>query len=343
MLLITEADQYMGYAIASHLGRIPHLRSSMRLLCKNKKVCLNFQNKGMDVCVVDYTHPHHISVALRGVDHIIIAVGYDADRVAMAKNLIQMANQSGIQSITLISHVGAVSSLQQHPTLQHYGDIEQMVVDSDCPWTILRAEWVHQYFHLWAPLVEKHGCVPLPITEDAELCPIDITDICKVIEHLVVEEKNEQGAGKLQWKAELDEQHHGQIYTLTGSQPTNPKALVQMLAQATGYKKMEYRGTRPMDLAYYLQDLKHDIWFDARLKQENARIYQDDLLGFNYRSKVLVAPTNTQIQTMIEYFDWVKTTSSSIIVPHAPMITSLPCRPLRKFFQENANLFKPRV
>ncbi|KAI8074965.1 hypothetical protein BC940DRAFT_314661 [Gongronella butleri] len=334
MLLITEADQYMGYALASHLGRQAGVRSQIRLLCKNKKVCMNFEHKGMDVHVVDYSHPHHLSVAMRGIDHLIMAVGYEDDRVEMAKYLCQMAEQSGVRSIILISHVGAVS--QAHASLKQYGDIEELVMNTSCQWTILRPDFIYQSFHLLAPYVEKHRHLALPMPDEAEMCPIDVSDVCKVVEHLLM-------MGGPKFKDQLDDSHVGQVYTLTGSQSVNPKLLVNMLSQATGYNKLEYKWTRSMDLVYYLQDLQRDIWFDARLKQEVAQIYRDSLETFDYRSKVLAAPTSTQIQTMIDYFDWVASTSSSICVPHAPMITSLPCRPLRKFFQENANTFKPRV
>ncbi|KAI8097279.1 uncharacterized protein BX664DRAFT_383583 [Halteromyces radiatus] len=335
MLLITEADQYMGYAIASHLGRYPALRSKIRLLCKNKTICLNFEHKGMDVHCVDYNHPHHLSLALRGVDHIILAVGHDDTRVSMAKHLIQTAVQSGIKSILLVSHVGAAS--HTHETLQQYADIERLVIDTDCQWTILRPDWLNQNFHLWAPYIEKHRHLPLPIPDDTEMCPIDMKDICKVIEQLILDKSNKN------WKSELDDLHNGQVYTLTGSQVVNPKELVQMLSQATGYTKMEYKPTRPMDLAYYFNELKRDIWFDARIKHEKAQIYRDDLLAYDYCSKAFGAPSAIHIQTMLEYFDWIQKTASSICVPHAPMITSLPCRSLRKFFSENANTFKPRV
>ncbi|CAO3593911.1 unnamed protein product [Absidia cylindrospora] len=340
MLLITETDQYMGYAIACHLGRFAALRSNIRLMCQTKKTCLNFEKKGMDVQVVDYTHPHHLSLALRGVDHIILAIGHDHNRVDMAKRLIQMAVQSGIQSIIVISHVGAVSPY--HDSLKQYAEIEQLVIDTECQWTILRPDWVNQNFHLWAPFIEKHRHLPLPVPDDAEMCPIDITDICKVVEQLVTQQLGGMEEART-WKSALNDEHDGQVYTLTGSQMASPKAMVQMLSQATGYTKMEYKRTRPMDLAYYFEELKRDIWFDARLKQENAQIYHDDFTTFNYRSKAFAAPSRTQIQTMLDYFDWIHKTSSSIVVPHAPMITSLPCRPLRKFFQENANTFKPRV
>ncbi|CAO3651461.1 hypothetical protein BJ944DRAFT_271058 [Cunninghamella echinulata] len=341
MLLITEADQYLGYSIASHLARYTFLRNKIRLLCKNKKACINFEKKGMDVRMVDYTHPHHLSLAMRGVDYMILAVGHDNNRVQISKHLCQMAVQSGVKSIILLSHVGAVSHL--HESLKQYAEIEEAVINTDCQWTILRPDWIHQNFHLWASFVEKNRYLPLPISEEVEFCPIDITDICKVIEHLIVNHHHENTDGQKEFKQQLEDYHVGQIYTLTGSQIVQPKSLVQMLSQATGYTKLEYKWTRPMDLAYYLQDLKRDIWFDARLKQENAQIYRDEFDAFDYRSKAYSAPTATQIQTFLDYFDWIQNTSSSICVSHAPMITSLPCRPLRKFFQENANTFKPRV
>ncbi|KAF7729237.1 hypothetical protein EC973_004767 [Apophysomyces ossiformis] len=324
----------MGYAIASHLARYEHLRRQIRLLCQNKATCLNFAKKGIDVHQIDYTHPHQLSVAMRGVDQLILAVGHEKDRVLYAEHLCDMAAKSGIQSIICISHVGAVSD--SHESLQQYALIEDFVINSDLQWTILRPDWVHQQFHLWAPYVEKYRRWPLPMPDNAEICPIDISDVCKVVEELVLDTSSKTLRA-------LDDYHVDQVYTLTGPQAVTGKQLVDLLTKATGFQKFEYQLTRAMDLGYYLHDLKKDIWFDARIKQENAQIYRDTLDGYAYRSKSFGPPTATQIQTYLDYFDWVTKTASSICVPHASLITSLPSRPIRKFFQENANSFKPRV
>jgi hypothetical protein len=50
-----------------------------------------------------------------------------------------------------------------------------------------------------------------------------------------------------------------------------------------------------------------------------------------------------QIQTYLDYFDWVQQTSGSICVPHTTMLVNSSCESIQKFFKENANSFKPRV
>lgn len=136
MLLITNVDQYMGYAITSHLAQYKELRPQLRVLCSSKSRCHGFSNAGIDVREVDYSHPNQLSLALRGVDHIVLAIGNENKRVEHAKHICTVAAQSGVTSIICISHVGAVS--QHHPSLQDFHQIEQQVMQSTCQYTILR-------------------------------------------------------------------------------------------------------------------------------------------------------------------------------------------------------------
>ncbi|KAI8094829.1 uncharacterized protein B0P05DRAFT_523574 [Gilbertella persicaria] len=329
MLLITGADQYIGYAITSHLAEHQALRSQLRVLCQNKSRCHGFAKAGMDVRQIDYLHPHQLSLAMRGVDHVILAIGNELNRVDHAKSICAVAAQSGVSSIICISHVGASS---KYASLQDYGQIESAVLHSGCPHTILRLDFVQQYFHLWSNYAEKHRQVLLPLSEDMEICPVAISDVCKVIESLLVQDGQTKP---------LDDAHDGQVYTLTGPQ-INGKQLVEYLSSSTGYAHFKYRHGRPMDLSYYLSGLSKDIWFDARLKQEMSHMYHDTFDRKAYKDKAYATPTDKQIQTYLDYFDWVQT-SGSICVPHTSMLTKSPCEPMQLFFEQNANSFKPRV
>lgn len=136
MLLITSADQLMGYSITSHLAQFDHLRSHLRVLCETKSRCHGFRRAGIDVHQVDYNHPNQLSVALRGVDHVVLVIGNEANRVKHAKNICEAASRSGVKSIICVSHVGAVS--RNHSSLQDYFQIEQEVIQLPCQYTILR-------------------------------------------------------------------------------------------------------------------------------------------------------------------------------------------------------------
>lgn len=136
MLLITSADQLMGYSITSHLAQFDHLRSHLRVLCETKSRCHGFRRAGIDVHQVDYNHANHLSVALRGVDHVVLVIGNETDRVKHAKNICEAASRSGVKGVICVSHIGAVS--RNHSSLQDYFQIEQEVIQLPCQYTILR-------------------------------------------------------------------------------------------------------------------------------------------------------------------------------------------------------------
>ena len=133
--------------------------------------------------------------------------------------------------------------------------------------------------------MEKHRHLPLPIPESAEICPLDITDLCRAVEHIVL------SGDKAKIRPVIQDDHVGQVYTLTGPQTITGKQLVRLLSKATGFEKFDYRFVRPMDTAYYLEDLPKDIWFDARIKRERNQVYCDDLKGYDYRTRILSPPT----------------------------------------------------
>lgn len=91
----------------------------------------------MDVQQIDYYHPHDLSKAMRGIDHVILAVGNEDDRVAIAENICKVADRSGVKSILCVSQVGATAT--EYPHLQHFASIEDHVVNTThCDWVILR-------------------------------------------------------------------------------------------------------------------------------------------------------------------------------------------------------------
>lgn len=152
---------------------------------------------------------------------------------------------------------------------------------------LYRPDWTIQHLHLWAPYVEKHAQLAMPLHPDTELCPIDMVDLCSVVQAIV-----------LNWDhsilpVHLDNEHDGQVYTITGPEPVTAKELVTRLAKATGYESLKYKTVRPMDTQFYLEQLAHDIWFDARIKQEQRLMYNDPLSKgeYNYSTRAFSLPT----------------------------------------------------
>jgi hypothetical protein len=308
MLLITSVDEYLGFCIASHLSQFKSIRQGIRVLYQqssstgNKPTShslpwiQNFQLKGIDIQTIkDYTNPNEISQAMRNVDQMILTLGSHPNRVQHFQHMCKVALKSGVKSIIFLSHIGAQS--ESHFSLYDYGLIENYLVQQQeeqqeqqnpenmMTWTILRLDFIQQYFHLWASQVDQTGMISLPLSTDTEICPIDISDICHSIEGFVID------YDKKTLLPELYDDHVGQVYTLTGPEALTSKEILQMMSNATRYSQFKYHMVRPMDTSFYLKNLSHNIWFDARIKMEKSSSYRDSLENEDgYRSKAFSVP-----------------------------------------------------
>ncbi|KAI8374881.1 hypothetical protein BD560DRAFT_488950 [Blakeslea trispora] len=351
MLLITSADEYLGHCLTSHISRFQSLRKQIRILVHRADKAnlptsiLNFSKKDIDVLAVDYTHPNDLSIAFRNIEQMVLIVSGHRDRVQHCQHLCQTAIRSGVRSIVLLSHIGAHS--EQHTALHDYGRIEEYLVQQQqtakqpsFQWTIIRLDWVQQYFHLWACQVESKRVIELPLAQDVRLCPVDISDVCHVVTSLLTQQQ-----GEIAVFADLNDQHSSQLYTLTGINSVNGKDLVQILIDATKCNKIAYKQARYMDTSFYLKNLGHNIWFDERLKQEKSRIFFDALdHTCSYRQNIVILPNSVHIQTFLDYFDWVSKTSGSFPIDDIRyLMADKEPYPIEKYFKENSIAFKPRV
>ncbi|ORX60483.1 NAD(P)-binding protein [Hesseltinella vesiculosa] len=339
-ILITCADEYLGYALTSHFCNNPSVRPHLRVLCRDEKKCGQLRHQGVDVRSTDYKHPDILMLAMRNVAYLILVVGDHPDRVDQSRRILQLAARSGISSIILLSHIGALCA-NPSSTLRDYALVEDELYNADCAWTILRTDWLQQHFHLWTSYVEKKRAFPLPMDGSIEFSPIDIQDVCESAETLVT---TSDCKGNKTMTGELQAQYAGQVYTLTGPRSVNGKTLLQSLSQATRFPRFQYHLMRPMDFQYYFSLLPKDVYFDARIKADQARLYQaDNPRRPTYASVVFGFPSEKQVASMLDYFEWVGHTLSSICVPHVHLLTGNPPRSMDGFFTEHANSFKPLV
>ncbi|KAI8639949.1 hypothetical protein BD408DRAFT_370882 [Parasitella parasitica] len=337
MILITCADDYLGYCITSHLSQFTGLCSELRVLCHENSTklpwLLAFTQKGIDVYPVNYSHPNDLSKAMRNIDQIVLVMSNDPNRVEHCQHVCNVASKSGVKSIIFLSHQGAQS--EEHKALHDYGRVEDHLVSMQgISWVILRLEFIQQYFHLWSNQVEASGNIKLPLKSDTGICPVDISDVCAAVTTFIIQN------GELMTC--LTDYHAGQVYTLTGPEAITSKSIVEMMSNATTYKLHRCLMVRPMDTACYLKDLRRNIWFDERLKKEKSAVYMDQE-DLGYRTKALCLPKDVQIQTFTDYFDWVSKTLGSIHVEHIEFIIKQKPRTLEAYFKENSNSFKPKV
>jgi hypothetical protein len=136
MLLITSADEYLGYCITAHLSKQESLRKSIRVLCTRKEQCLGFDRKGIDVREVVANHPHQVSHAMRNIDLMILTLPFNKNRVEECLYLCDAAVRSGVKSILFLSTIGA--SCTDYSTFSDYQQVESKILELNIPWSVLR-------------------------------------------------------------------------------------------------------------------------------------------------------------------------------------------------------------
>jgi hypothetical protein len=58
---------------------------------------------------------------------------------------------------------------------------------------------------------------------------------------------------------------------------------------------------------------------------------------------IYIYKLDVQIQTLLNYFDWISKTLGSVHVEHVELIIKEKPRTLQAYFNENSNSFKPKV
>lgn len=158
----------------------------------------------------DWEDPSIWPAALAGMDKIYITFQPDLavpGALAAIEGLVQVAQESGVQKLVLLSGKG-----EREAEL-----CEQVVIHSGIDYTIVRATWFNQNFSesfLLDPILA--GQVALPQAA-AKVPYVDTDDIADV----AVE-------------ALLNDQHNGQIYELTGPRTWTFPEVVREIATATG-------------------------------------------------------------------------------------------------------------
>jgi uncharacterized protein YbjT (DUF2867 family) len=85
---------------------------------------------------LDHSNEENLALALRGVQHVILAIGFEVNRVELCKKIIQRAGKSGVKSIIVVSQTGAMSST--HEALKQFSEVEEELFSTDMDTVILR-------------------------------------------------------------------------------------------------------------------------------------------------------------------------------------------------------------
>jgi uncharacterized protein YbjT (DUF2867 family) len=194
-ILITGATGNVGSAVLDNLGSTD---ANLRALTREESNAKSLRERGVEAVVGDFLEPETLGPALENVSTVFLLTPIHPEQVPQATNVIRAARQSGNDprivrlSVHQASHEAPTRISRQH------AEIEDELISSGLPYTLLRPQSYMQNTLATAPTVASEGRIYQPF-EDGRLGMIDARDI-----------------GEVAAKVLTEDGHEGRTYTLTG-------------------------------------------------------------------------------------------------------------------------------
>jgi uncharacterized protein YbjT (DUF2867 family) len=190
--LITGATRKVGRSLLKHLDTA---NADLRALVYKEAKEQTLEDQEVEVVVGDFLKPETLGPALEGVSTVFLLTPIHPEQASQAANMIEAAKGSGKDprvvrlSVHQASHEAPTRISRQH------AEIEDRLVSSGLPYTILRPQSFMQNTLMAAPTVASQGRIFQPM-KGGRLGMIDARDV-----------------GEAAAKVLTEDNHEGKIYT----------------------------------------------------------------------------------------------------------------------------------
>ncbi|MBL9008753.1 MAG: SDR family oxidoreductase [Myxococcales bacterium] len=171
---------------------------------------------GIPSVQADFEQPHSLEAVLADVrpEKAYLVCAPDERLVRCERNFIHAAKAAGVRHIVKCGAYAAAHD-SQSPNLRMHAAVEDALVSSNIPYTIIRPHgFMQTFFWMSAPLVMQHGILSYP-AQDGPMPLIDVRDV---------------GAALLKVLCELG--HENRTYNLTGPEPLRPSRMAEILSES---------------------------------------------------------------------------------------------------------------
>jgi uncharacterized protein YbjT (DUF2867 family) len=217
-ILITGATGNVGSAVLDILSSTD---ANLRALVHDEPKAQSLRDRGVEAILGDFLEPESLAPALEGVGTVLLITPIHPEQVRQAANVIEAARDSDNDprivrlSVAQASHEAPTKNSRQH------AQIEEELISSGLPYTLLRPTTFMQNTLATARAVASEGRICQPF-KDGKLGMIDARDM-----------------GKVAAKVLTEEVHEGKTYTLTGPAAISFHDIAEMLS-AVLRKKVDY-------------------------------------------------------------------------------------------------------
>ncbi|MGJ5755945.1 uncharacterized protein YbjT (DUF2867 family) [Streptomyces puniciscabiei] len=209
MILVTGASGNVGSALLAHLATdgVP-----ARAAYRDPRTTARVIESGRHAVTLDLAVPETLAPALDGIDTVFLVGATGPDQTTQELNMVQAARAVGARVVKL-SVWRADEGLT--PIARLHRPVEQALVASGLPWTILRPNFYLQNF-LRLPSIRAAGEFSLPLI-NAPISFIDVGDIARVAARVLTTEG-----------------HDGRVHDLTGPEALTYAEAAQEFSRVLG-------------------------------------------------------------------------------------------------------------
>ncbi|KAG0333478.1 hypothetical protein BG004_000829 [Podila humilis] len=124
---------------------------------------------------ISHDNPDSISVALRGLQTVILVPEMDEKQVDWVNQWVDIMAKEMVIRCILVSAIGTDAPEKEH--LIRYRRMEEKVEKTMQRWTILRQGFLYQCLYYWIPMVQNQNTLGMPIGPEHEFTPLHIGDL----------------------------------------------------------------------------------------------------------------------------------------------------------------------
>jgi len=335
-IAMTGCDYFSGHELARHVLR--NHRKEMegcRIVCMGTHLdrMKDLERQGAEVVQIRHDDSKQMEEAFRNCDTVVVDPIPEQHRVECTKRMLEAIKKANVKHVILMSCAGAENS-ERWKHLHEFAEMEREFLNCNynCH-TIVRMEFPQNWFHAWSYGVEDKGQFPMSIGQEKRFAPVCIDDVSWALINILRGEES-SGVKSILPSVLGGNRHHKQCYTLTGPEALNGPKIVEELNRVV-QANVNFMDVDRNQMERILRELRDR---DRQRSQQQQK--QDDDEDRNRRFEG--QPTDTQIHTILDHFEWVKAGHADRTTDDLKKITGREGQRVEAFFRNNAAEFRPR-
>jgi uncharacterized protein YbjT (DUF2867 family) len=176
-----------------------------------------FEVRGIPAVSYDLKEPAGMAAAFAGIDRLFALVPFTPFMEENSADMLKAAQEAGVKYILRLSVIGA-DPASEYALMKVHGDIDQALIDSGIPYTIIRPNSFMQNFVLYyGSFIKNEGTVYLA-QGDGKSSYVDAKDVADVAAEILMR----------------PEAHANRIYDITGGRSITNQEAAEIISATLG-------------------------------------------------------------------------------------------------------------